>query len=445
MPMAGLGRRLLAACFKAGETQPTPKPSPRPAAAPAPHLVAEAVPVRVPVAPPAAPILVATEVVLVPPPAADDAARRASSGDKATPLAASASCRNGCGWTAFGGHATCCRICKGPAGPHAKDCSEKNQKVQAPCDRGCGRPSFASFSSCCTRCKGADGPHTRDCAIKCGLELAPAEPSAKPAKPEPKDVEEDLRSKLAEWHAAGAMKGPSEVDEVVEGLAADSSLPPQVVRVMWLSVARQARAVCGPGAVYVDLAKQHHGVDVEVVDLGQYSVTHSNSCMFLTCAVALADRKLGGHADASIPCLLGESLDAALVGREDLKLQDLISEHLRDRSSALGQMADALRHAACEVLFHNEELYFPFFHPVGEDGRMSSPEDYRRWVQKMRGDEEGDELVILALASLCGMAVQPVQQSGYRVPLMDPTESAESGFISYWGNDDRHWVWLRPR
>merc|ERR1719263_393630 len=61
----------------------------------------------------------------------------------------------------------------------------------------------------------------------------------------------------------------------------------------------------------------------------------------------------------------------------------------------------------------------------------------------LRGDEEGDELVILALARLLGIAVQPVQQSGYRVPLMDPTGATETHCISYWGNDDRHWVWLR--
>ena len=64
-------------------------------------------------------------------------------------------------------------------------------------------------------------------------------------------------------------------------------------------------------------------------------------------------------------------------------------------------------------------------------------------MAKLRKDEEGDELVILALARLLGMAVQPVQQSGYRVPLMDPTGAAETDCISYWGNDDRHWVWLR--
>jgi len=38
-------------------------------------------------------------------------------------------CRNGCGWTAFGKHPTCCTRCKGPGGPHALDCNQKNQRI----------------------------------------------------------------------------------------------------------------------------------------------------------------------------------------------------------------------------------------------------------------------------------------------------------------------------
>merc|ERR1711990_320886 len=52
--------------------------------------------------------------------------------------------------------------------------------------------------------------------------------------------------------------------------------------------------------------------------------------------------------------------------------------------------------------------------------------------------------VVLALARLLGIAIQPVQQTGYRVPLMDPIEAALHGGSSvFWGNDDIHWVWLR--
>lgn len=41
------------------------------------------------------------------------------------------------------------------------------------------------------------------------------------------------------------------------------------------------------------------------------------------------------------------------------------------------------------------------------ENEASEPVFGMRWIEKMRGDEEGDELVILALSRLCGMAVQP--------------------------------------
>eukprot|EP00930_Biecheleria_cincta_P066531 TRINITY_DN5267_c0_g1_i1.p1 TRINITY_DN5267_c0_g1~~TRINITY_DN5267_c0_g1_i1.p1 ORF type:complete len:308 (-),score=58.05 TRINITY_DN5267_c0_g1_i1:655-1578(-) len=38
-------------------------------------------------------------------------------------------CQNGCGWTAFPGHATCCKSCSSTSGPHARDCLRKNQRI----------------------------------------------------------------------------------------------------------------------------------------------------------------------------------------------------------------------------------------------------------------------------------------------------------------------------
>jgi len=246
-----------------------------------------------------------------------------------------------------------------------------------------------------------------------------------------------------------AERGPEEVDRVVRLLAGDFGMNPQVVQMLWFSVVRQARPTAAPGTIapYVALAKEHHNIAVEVVDLGQYSAEHHNSCIFLTCAASLADRRIKGCADADLPGVLGEALAAAFGAKSTVSIQDLVAEHTRCRVSSLGRMADALRHAACEVLLHDEAFYLPFFHPTGSlagEADEPSSEKFVSWVEGMRGDEEGDELVVLALARLCGLAVQPVQACGYRVPTMDPTSSADSGSIVYWGNDDKHWVWLRP-
>lgn len=360
-------------------------------------------------------------------------------------------CQHRCGWTAFPGRSTCCRSCQGAEGPHAKDCSIKNRPaIQSPalCAQRCGRAAFGSFATCCTRCRGPGGPHAGDCAQKGfvgaphsaplgALQGAPLGPCG-----ELTDLEDGLRHQLEEWHEAGAMRSSEEVQKVIHQLVASSGVNEQAVKMLWLSVARKALPSDGPLAVYIGLAKRHHNFEAEVIDLGQYSAKHSNSCMFLTCAVALADRRERGHDDGPLGTV-AEKIEAALPFGQAISLADLIQEHQQDRCSTLGLMADVLRDAACEVLLSEKDYFVPFFHPVSLVHGASSKDSYEMWVGRLRGDEEGDELVVLALSRLCGMAVQPVQKSGYRVPLMDPFGDP-TGWISYWGNDDRHWVWLRP-
>eukprot|EP00930_Biecheleria_cincta_P078426 TRINITY_DN65889_c0_g1_i1.p2 TRINITY_DN65889_c0_g1~~TRINITY_DN65889_c0_g1_i1.p2 ORF type:complete len:447 (+),score=83.26 TRINITY_DN65889_c0_g1_i1:75-1415(+) len=408
---------------------------------------------------PPAPAAAASATVHVPDGVADrhsSASSVASSGVPSAEARAKAPrvCANLCGWSAFGDHLTCCRQCQGSDGPHAKDCAIKNTPWPPLCERGCGRRAFGMFPTCCTRCMGPEGPHTKDCAVKGGARSSTTDATvsasssavaASAALMTQEEVLEELRAKLSEWHIAGTMKTRAEVDEVIQSLATRSGLGFDAVRMLWLTVARQVRPVGAPVEVYVTLAEQHHGVKVEVIDLGARSAKHTNSCMFLTCAAALADRRAKGYED-SPPGVLGDLLAAAAPGGNDMTpIEELIEQHRRTRAGTLGRMADALRHCACEYLTIEEESFLPYFSPVrgvaggGEDAMKQA---YANWVQKLREDEEGDELVILALATLLGLAVQPVQQSGYRVPLMDPTEAKED-CILYWGNDDRHWVWLR--
>jgi len=244
------------------------------------------------------------------------------------------------------------------------------------------------------------------------------------------------------------MKTRSEVDNVISNLAKDSEMTFEAVRMLWLTVARQARPVGAPADVYVDLAKQHHDVTVEVIDLGALSAKHTNSCMFLTCAASLADRRFKGYDDFP-PGALGDALAASAPGgNEMMPIEELIEQHRRTRAGTLGRMADALRWAACEFLTVEADNFLPFFFPrrggrkLGDDPEALRSA-YDAWVTNLRGDEEGDELVVLAISSLLGLAIQSVQQSGYRVPLMDATGRSKEDGVVYWGNDNKHWVWLR--
>merc|ERR1719215_975926 len=105
-------------------------------------------------------------------------------------------------------------------------------------------------------------------------------------------------------------------------------MEPQVVRFLWLSVARQARPVGGPLDAYISVARKHHDVEASVVDLGQYSAEHSNSCMFLTCAISMANRRLEGHEDAVIPGILGEAIESSGCFKQTT-VDLLIEEHKR--------------------------------------------------------------------------------------------------------------------
>ncbi|CAK0832826.1 unnamed protein product [Prorocentrum cordatum] len=134
-----------------------------------------------------------------------------------------------------------------------------------------------------------------NCARKGGIEEPPTTssaslaPVAAPAGPD--DVLEELRAKLVEWQKMPGAKSRAQVDGVIAGLAAKSGMEKEAVRMLWLTAARQARPVGAPVDAYVSLAKKHHGVGVEVIDLGGASAKRNNSCMFLTCSAALADRR----------------------------------------------------------------------------------------------------------------------------------------------------------
>lgn len=98
-------------------------------------------------------------------------------------------CVNGCGHSQFGSYRTCCSHCKGPGGPHARDCKrfafapdarDDGRRASAPCTPpcscGCGRQAFGRHPTCCNQCTGPSGPHARDCSAKSKTEGGPAGP-----------------------------------------------------------------------------------------------------------------------------------------------------------------------------------------------------------------------------------------------------------------------------
>mmetsp|Transcript_25458 Transcript_25458/g.71005 ORF Transcript_25458/g.71005 Transcript_25458/m.71005 type:complete len:535 (+) Transcript_25458:106-1710(+) len=283
-----------------------------------------------------------------------------------------------------------------------------------------------------------------------------------------------VMEKMRELKRTGAMKTPTQQASVIDMLANSIGMIPEALTAMWNSIVDGA-PTAEPGAsveqrgpeswayvdqayaIYKELAERHHGVQVSVRDLGGCSARHLNSCMFLTCAASIVHLRLDEGCEA---CWGDGGMRFALEEVAELDgsqtVETLIASHKRRKNGTLGRMADVLRQAACEVLEKDEDVFFPFFHPQAvrepADGGLAHAEvktdsslaQYRTWVRNLRGSMEGDSLVVLALARLCNITVQPVQMRGYLVPRMDPPGGGNPGTIVYWGNDDYHWVWLKP-
>merc|ERR1719401_2557966 len=136
---------------------------------------------------------------------------------------------------------------------------------------------------------------------------------------------------------------------MIRDMANSAGIDQEVVRFIWMQVARQARPIGAPAQVYVSLAAEHHCVSVEVIDLGQYSTKHANSCMFLTCAAAIVDRQARGVGTLP-PGELGEMLVSAAPGTNaGSPIDDMIEQHRRTRAGTLGRVADVMREAACDM------------------------------------------------------------------------------------------------
>lgn len=69
-----------------------------------------------------------------------------------------------------------------------------------------------------------------------------------------------------------------------------------------------------------------------------------------------------------------------------------------------------------------------------------SDDGYDSWVQRMEGEEYGDELVLKALASLTQLQFQPVKL----IPVTFPAHGTGDTTF-FFGNDEleEHWVYLR--
>ena len=103
-------------------------------------------------------------------------------------------------------------------------------------------------------------------------------------------------------------------------------------------------------------------------------------------------------------------------------------------------MADALRQSVCQYIQANRNSFLEFY---AVDAAASTNErTFDDWLAQLAQHGQGDQLALLALATITDMPVQTVHGSGCHIPLMDPNGKAPSHGVSYWGYSRAHWVWL---
>ena len=111
-----------------------------------------------------------------------------------------------------------------------------------------------------------------------------------------------------------------------------------------------------------------------------------------------------------------------------------------------------LRKAACDELSGNAHLYRPFY--AADVGYRRSKKTragvvepvcqaaYEGWVSALRGSDESDQLVVVALARCCRISVQVIVAFAYVVSFVDPAGVGRGSRQCWWENYGAHWVQL---
>jgi ATP-dependent DNA helicase PIF1 len=206
---------------------------------------------------------------------------------------------------------------------------------------------------------------------------------------------------------------------------------------------------------YARRARQELGIAVEIVDLGVVAgqAPKTNACMWLS-IIAGASRALGPHheaADGELWSYLMEDLAAVrATDANDLRQ----CARTVPRLDAVGAAAAFLRNYMCDKMSAPEGIarWQPWFANLA--GRVNSPggggvtvAEYLAHVAGLRSDVFADQLNLVQVAEAFNVCVQiisktpPGAQRPWAITTINPG-AAERTIIL--GNDDLHYVWLRP-
>ena len=199
-------------------------------------------------------------------------------------------------------------------------------------------------------------------------------------------------------------------------------------------------------AHYIERAQEDLQLVVEAKDFGMYAARTVNACFWLSLAAALTRSSWA----------ISNRLRDALPGFESARNVSLPA-HTKDvRCSELASLAAQLRHHMC--LGEEAAMLKPYirdsiyqaFAALGDGGPPRTLQSYKAWVAKLASNEFADELVVLATAMELNVRIvcvpyTPPGDFPWQITRYPPSGGhVVSGAIIHLGNDDVHYVWLRP-
>jgi hypothetical protein len=192
----------------------------------------------------------------------------------------------------------------------------------------------------------------------------------------------------------------------------------------------------------------HAAFSFEVYDLGMYAGRRTNACFWLAFAAGWVSRPQAagasrGTAKTPWTALLQPARKQVLAWTSGEE-----ANH-RAHDDSLGQLADAMRQWFCAA--------GGYMHGAREKSRwmpnwtepptqVRSEASYGEWLERVAEDGFADELIVSAVSgTLCARIVVVPAEKHWALSEYGGDQEGDVSNTVYLGNDNMHFVWLRPR
>jgi hypothetical protein len=192
----------------------------------------------------------------------------------------------------------------------------------------------------------------------------------------------------------------------------------------------------------------HDAFSFEVYDLGMYAGRRTNACFWLAFAAGWVSRPQAagasrGTAKTPWTALLQPARKQVLAWTSGEEA------NRRAHDDSLGQLADAMRQWFCADGgymhgAHEKIRWMPNW--TEPPTQVRSEASYGEWLERVAEDGFADELIVSAVSgTLCARIVVVPAEKHWALSEYGGDQEGDVSNTVYLGNDNMHFVWLRPR